>query len=123
MQMQAQILVQRLLAEIALHVGQAAGETLPGRLVNGVDAALAAGIADEALQLLAQAVAPVVFAAFGDIDAYDGEVFGQQTGVREIVKSGNQQAMRQVATGAEDDHCTRAGWLRLSPWRGRYELR
>ena len=56
-------------------------------------AVLAAGIADEALQHLAQAVAPGVVVSFGDIDADDGEVFGQQAGVRQVVERRHQQPM------------------------------
>ena len=123
LQMQAEIVVERLLTEVALYVGHATRQALPGRFIDRVDAAFAVRVADEALQFLAQAVAPVVFTPRGDIDTDDGEVLRQQIGMREVVQGRHQQAMRQIAAGAEDHHRARTRKLRLSPWRGVDELR
>ena len=49
-QVQPQLLEQAAVAEVALHIGHAAGQTLPHRIVDRVDAVLAVRVADEALQ-------------------------------------------------------------------------
>ena len=112
-----QLLEQAAIAEVALHIGHAAGETLPRRIVDCVDAVLAARVADEALQHLVQAVAPILGAALGDVDADDGEMLGKEARPCEIVQRGDQQSPGKVSAGAEDHHGARPGRRGL-PSRG-----
>ena len=117
-----QLLVQAVVVEVALDVGDVAGQALPGVLIDLVDPAFAGGLADEAFHHLVQAVAPLVGIEVGEIDPDQLEVLRQQAGGGEVVQRRDQQAFGQVAAGAEDDHGAGAGRLRRSPGRGGQDL-
>ena len=108
-QMLFQLFVQTVVVEVALDVGDVAGQALPGVLIDLVDPAFAGGLADEAFHHLVQAVAPFVGIEIGEIDADQLEVLGQQAGGGKVVQRRHQQPLGQVAAGAEDDH---GAWTR-----------
>ena len=117
-QVVAQLLEAAGIVQVALHIGHGAGQALPGGLVDRIDAAFAGGVADEALQHVVQAVGPGGGVLLHHVHADDGEVLGQQAGVRQVVQRRHQQALGQVAAGAEDHHGAGAGRLGRAPRRG-----
>ena len=113
------------LGEIARDVRHLVGEPFPRRLVDAVDVELRALVADEALQHVVEAVAPLFGGAFAVADADQCEVFRQHAAVREVVEGRHHQALGEIAAGAEDHHGAGIGRLRpparrrFHPLRGR----
>ena len=62
-------------------------------------------------------LAPGLDADVGEIDANQGEVIGQDFGMREIIERRHHQALGQIAAGAENHH--RAGIGGAKPQRRR----
>ncbi len=116
-QMQPQFLEQVAIAEIALQIGHPIGQASPHGIVDRLDAVFTGRVSNEALQHGMQTVTPILGTALGDVDADDGEMFGDEAGAREIIQRRHKQTLREVAAGAKDHHSAGAGRLRLTPRR------
>ena len=119
----ANLLVELGLGQIALDVGHFLREPLPRRLVDPIDVELRARIPDEGFQHVVKMVAPAFRGPFGQIHADQRKFLRQHLGAREVVESRDQQALGQVATGAEDHHGAGIGRRDLSPRRRLHCLR
>ena len=94
--------------EVALQVGHAVGQPSPGRLVDAVGLELAVTAGDEFVHHVGEGLAPVVHGPVAVVDADQPEAIGQPLGGHEIVERRRDQALGQIASGAEDHHG--AGW-------------
>ena len=106
-QMLGQSAVGRGIVEVSLKIAHAAGQPAPGGLVDVVGSELVVALRDELVHHLGQALAPFLRGLGGQIDADEQEPLGQPLFIDQVIERGNDQALGQVAGGAEDDH--RAG--------------
>ena len=113
----ADLLVQLGLGQVALDVGHFLREPLPRRLVDLVDVELRGGVADEAFQHVVKMVAPALRRSLRQVHADQRKFLRQHLGAREVVERRHQQALGQVAAGAEDHHGAGIGRAGLAPRR------
>ena len=102
-QMLAELAVGLLIIEVALQIAHPIGEPTPRGLVEVILLELAI-MTDRSLQHLGEALAPFVHAFGGPADADEPKSVGQLLRIDEIIERRHDQALRQVAGGAEDDH-------------------
>ena len=115
--------VQLGLGQIALDIGHFLRKPLPRRLVDVIDIEFGHGIADKAFQHVVKMIAPAFRRSRRPRHADQRKFLRQHLGAREIVECRNQQALGQVATGAEDHHGAGIGRFGLPCRRALNELR
>src|SRR5919106_727221 len=91
------------IVEVALQIAHAVGKPAPGGLVDVVGLEFAT-VGDESFHRIGEVPAPFLRSLGGQVDADELESVGQPLCIDQIVERRHDQALGQVAGGAEDHH-------------------